>query len=358
MWSSARALRTGLQYLISVAVVLLVATACFAARGLIGYRVTALVLLMAVSVLAMLFEIAPVLTAAALSALVWNFFFIPPVLTFHIGNPEDLLLFLLYFVIALVNAVLLRKVRQAELRARDREQQEKAIAMYNTLLNSLSHELRTPISAIVGAVDAMKEEGAQLSTAQRAELLSTMEEAGMRLDRQVEDLLNMSRLESGVLQPRRDWCDVNELIGDVVNKLGANDAHPIHFTPDPGLPLFKLDGGLLEQVVGNVLHNALQYTPDGTPITLGARHEGEACVITVADEGPGFPEAERARAFDKFYRVAGTRRGGSGLGLSIVKGFVEAHGGTVMLAPNSPRGARFTISLPAETSYLSNLGHD
>ena len=160
------------QHAICITAVAVVALGCFPAEDLIGYRVTALVLLMAVSILAMLFQIGPVMVAAALSALAWNFFFIPPTFTLHIGSTEDLLLFLMYFVVASVNAVLSLKIRQVERKARDKEQKERTIELYNTLLNSLSHELRTPISTIVGAVDALQDREARLTGEQRTDLLS------------------------------------------------------------------------------------------------------------------------------------------------------------------------------------------
>jgi len=346
------------QHAICITAVAVVALGCFPAEGLIGYRVTALVLLMAVSILAMLFRIGPVMVAAALSALAWNFFFIPPTFTFHIGSTEDLLLFLMYFVVASVNAVLSLKIRQVERKARDKEQKERTIELYNTLLNSLSHELRTPISTIVGAVDALQDRETRLTGEQRTDLLSAIDEAGMRLDRQVGNLLNMGRLESGMLEPKADWCDIHELIGGVVSKLGSVSDHAIILKADPSLPLFKLDGGLLEQVVHNMVHNAVQYTPAGSEVVIGASHADGSCVITIADNGPGFPEQERVRAFNKFHRLPNTRSGGTGLGLSIVKGFVGAQGGSVELGANQPHGALFTVRIPAETSFLSNLKHE
>lgn len=356
--STIRSLPLWSQFVIGCGLVCVAALTCFIAQDMIGHRVVALVLLMTVSVLAMLLSTWPVLIAAALSALIWNFFFIPPVFTFHIGSAEDVLMFLLYFVIALVNAVLTLRIRHNERQVRDKEEQVRSLALYNTLLNSLSHELRTPIAAIVGSVDTMQEHDTKLDASQRAELLSTIDEASMRLDRQVENLLNMGRLESGMLRPKADWCDVNETIGGVLNELKADKDHVLHFVPDASLPLFKLDGGLLEQVLQNLLHNALAYTPAGSIILVEATHANGHCTIKVSDNGPGFPESERQRVFDKFYRLPRTVRSGSGLGLSIVKGFVEAMGGTVVLGANTPQGARFTIDLPAETSFLSNLKHD
>jgi two-component system sensor histidine kinase KdpD len=347
------------QCIACIAIVLAVALSCFLVEDVIGYRVTALVLLLAVSVLAMLFEILPVLLAATCSAVLWNYFFIPPVLNFHIGSAEDLLMFLLYFVIALVNTVLTVKIRQAETKARDKEEQEKAIKLYNTLLNSLSHELRTPISAIAAAVEALKEKASPLTATQRSELLDVVDEANMRLDRQVENLLNMGRLESGTLRPKKDWCDVNEVVGNVVRQFEiGTPGHAMTFVPDAELPLFNLDGGLLEQMVHNLVHNAVVHTPVDSAILITAAHSDNACVVSIADQGPGIPGGEAERIFDKFHRLPGALRGGSGLGLSITKGFAEAQQGTLHVAPNTPTGAVFTLTIPAEASFLSNLKNE
>jgi two-component system sensor histidine kinase KdpD len=347
-----------MQYLICTTGVLAISAACFLASGYIGYRVVALVLLMTVSLAAMVFEFLPVLLTAVLSAIIWNFFFIPPLFTFHISNAEDVLMFLLYFVIAFVNAVLTYKIRQADKKARDKEEKENAIRLYNTLLNSLSHELRTPISAILGAVDTLRENKDKLTESNQVELLREIDKAGVRLNRQVENLLSMSRLESGMLKPIADWCDVNELVLQVIEKISPADRTVVEFHPDEYLPLFKLDAGLLEQILHNLLHNAIQHTPENTGIVIDVQHRSDVCCIKVSDNGMGFPGDEIGLVFDKFYRLNSTKAGGCGLGLSIVKGFVEAQKGTVMLENNEQGGATFTIEIPAETSYLNSLKNE
>lgn len=197
---------------------MIVSIACFLFVDLVGYRVVALVLLVTVSLLAMLFEISPVLIAAVLSALIWNFFFIPPIFTFHVDHAEDLLMFLMYFLVAMVNAVLTFKIREAETIARDKEEKENALRHYNVLLNSLSHELRTPIATIIGAVDTLKENNKQLTELSKEELLNSIDLASIRLNRQVENLLNMSRVETGMFKLKLDWCDLNDLIHSIVQK--------------------------------------------------------------------------------------------------------------------------------------------
>ena len=314
---------------------------------------------MTVSIIAMLFDILPVLLTALLSGLILNFFFIQPLFTFHITNTEDVLLFLIYIIIALVNAVLTFKIRDTENKARDKEEKEKTIKLYNTLLNSLSHELRTPIATIIGAIDTLKENKNKLSETNQTELLEEIDKASIRLNRQVENLLNMSRLETGILKINQDWCDLNELIYTVIQKITSiKNSHIISFIPNEKLPLFKLDAGLIEEVIQNLVTNALLYTPKNTIIKIDASHESDNCVFSVFDNGNGFPENEIQFAFDKFYRVPNTKTGGSGLGLSIVKGFVEAHNGTIKLKNNTNSGANFTITIPTETSYLNSLKNE
>lgn len=346
------------QYLISIALVLLTTVACYFSSQFIGYKTVALLLLVTVSIVAMLFDILPVLSAAFLSALIWNFFFIPPIFTFHIDSAEDLLMFLLYFFIAMVNAVLTLKIRKEETKARDKEEKEKTIMLYNTLLNSLSHELRTPISTIIGAVDALKENNEKISTNNQIELLNQIDIASIRLNRQVENLLNMSRLETGMLKLNLDWCDTNELINSVIQKLAIPYKQTIVFNSNENLPLYKFDRGLIEQVLQNLIQNAINYTPENTTIEIVASQQSNNCVISVSDNGTGIPANEIKYLFDKFYRLPPTKTGGSGLGLSIVKGFIEAHKGTVKVENNTNGGVTFTVEFPAELSYLNNLKNE
>jgi two-component system, OmpR family, sensor histidine kinase KdpD len=346
------------QHLISVAIIFITFLTCFLSSQFIGYKTVALILLMTVSLLAMLFDILPVLIASILSALIWNFFFIPPIFTFHINNAEDLLMFLLYFFIALVNAVLTFKIRKEEKKVRDKEEKEKTIKLYNTLLNSLSHELRTPISTIIGAVDTLKENKGEISEANQTVLLNQIDIASIRLNRQVENLLNMSRLETGMLKPKFDWYDINELINSIIQKLDESDAQKIIFEQNESLPLFKFDRGLIEAVLQNLVHNAINYTPNSSSIKIEVLNDSANCYIHVIDNGKGIPESEINFLFDKFYRLPDTKTGGSGLGLSIVKGFVEAHNGKVKVKNNTLGGATFTLLLPIESTYINKLKNE
>lgn len=347
------------QYLISFSLITLIAIIAHFTVDLTGYKVVALMLLLAVSMLAMVFDIWPVVLASIYSALVWNYFFIPPLYNYTIGTPEDVLLFLMYFVIAMLNAVLTSKIRKAEMKAKEEEERKKTIALFNTILNSLSHELKTPISTIIGAVDSLRETPSRLTEEHRKDLLTEIETASMRLNRQVGNLLNMSRLESGFLQPQLDWCDVAELIHRVTQMVLLDDQdHTIKVEIDDDLPLFKLDSGFIEQSVYNIIHNAIQYTPGGSIIKLKVEHQDGSCLITISDNGPGFPVQEIESVFKKFYRLPHTRSGGIGLGLSIVKGFIEAHHGTIQLENLDQGGSKFTLRIPAAVSHIKDIHHE
>ena len=347
------------QYLFSLLLVCVVAAAGYTLSDYIGYKVVAFMLLITVSVIAMLFEILPVLLSALLSALIWDFFFIPPHFTLQVGTTEDAILLLMYFVIALVNAVLTYKIRQIEKRERLKEEKVQTVKLYNTLLNSLSHELRTPIAAIIGATDNLQNNSAKLTPLNRRELIAEISKASFRLNQQVGNLLNMSRLDSGIIQPKNDWYDISELVYDIVKRIEENNiTQQINININPDLPFFKLDKGMLEQVIYNLLNNAALYTPPNTVIDIIALCHADVLQIIIEDNGKGFPEAEIKLVFDKFYRLKNTFSGGTGLGLSIVKGFAEAMGGKVNLENRSTGGARFTIEIQAETSYLKNLKNE
>lgn len=346
------------QILIGAGFVILLSVACYLFRSYLDYRIVALVLLLAVSLLAVLFDILPVLVSAILSALILNLFFIEPVLHYKINSPESALLFFIYMLVALVNAVLTNRLRKQEARARDKEEKEKTIQLYNTLLSSLSHELKTPIATVIGATDTLKEAGDKITSEQKADLLAAIDIAGNRLNNQVENLLNMSRLETGTLKLKRDWCDVNEMIFRVIMTVPCQGSHRILFEPDDRAPLFKIDEGLMEVVLYGLISNAVRYTPPGSEVRVSVGFDDDQLHITVSDNGKGIPEEERQRVFEKFYRMRASGTGGTGLGLSIAKGIVEAHRGEIRLTDNPAGGAQFGVTLPAEVSYLKNLKNE
>lgn len=366
------------QIIFSTSLVLLTAAICYLFEGVMGYRVVAFILLLVVSLIALLFHFRPVVIAAMLSALLWNFFFIPPKFTFLIDNAEDVLLFFMYFVIAFINAVLTNRIRKIEQQVKEKDDKAKALKLYNTLFNSLSHELKTPVATIIAASDNLLEEPSKLSDETKKVLTTEISLAALRLNQQVENLLSMSRLESGFILIKKDWCDIQELVYEAVNRLSQPlKNHQLLVSIEDGLPLYKLDYVLIEQVIYNLLYNAALYTPEFSDILINIKsktdkanapqikqleqsqfnRENNLLIIEIEDRGPGFPPDEIAKVFDKFYRMQLTKTGGTGLGLSIVKGFVEAHNGKVVLE-NVPHGAKFTVTIPAETTYINQLKNE
>jgi two-component system sensor histidine kinase KdpD len=480
------------HYFLSVIIVGVTALLCIPLSNTQSYYVVSFILLFVVSFMATFMGIGPVLVAASLSALVWNFFFIPPHYTFHIEKAEDILMFGMFFIIALLNGILTTRVRRQEQLAKEREKRTNALfqitkelskangieevvkvsieniklyfsldtfiilqngenilqpskrlksseilskqefeiakqafeksimtgrfsnvspnnehsffpligarlnpgvvvvkqksilsgtqknlwdtfltqianalereflgelaqkvrfldesdRLYKTLFNSISHELRIPISTIMGASDTII--SSDNSKEVQTELCQEIFTASLRLNRLVENLLNMSRLESGHFSVRLDWYDLNDLVNKVIKDL-SDELKPFQLKVDieDEMPLVKIDFGLIEQVLYNLLINSTQYAPVSTIIILSAHHEKGNLVIEVEDEGPGFPETELKNVFRKFFKVNNRKTGGLGLGLSIVKGFIEAHNGSINVA-NTKHGAKFSIQIPSE----------
>ena len=483
------------DYLVALGVVAAVtAVNALLQRGL-GYQSLALVYLLSVVVLAMFVGRGPTLAAATVTALLWNFLFVPPLFTFRISGATDAMLFFTYFVVALAMghlAARLRAQQRAERRREERatalflltrelagatdfadllaivvrevgktfgvavalalrgdaqgmaltpyfastwalNEKEQGVALWafehrqpagrgtatlpaaeglhlpllagergvgvlslrvrdlatlapsqrdlidtfirqialvldrqrlreaeqgaklvaeserlsKTLLNSISHEMRTPITAIATAASSLGESGDSASPELQRAMVSEIQEAVGRLNRLVGNLLNMTRLEAGYVKARLDWCDVNDLIQVTLREAEKDLArHRLSVDIAPGLPLVRMDFVLMQQALTNLLLNAVTHTPAGTVVQLKVTVEHKALVISVADAGPGLPPDALEHIFDKFYRGPAAAAGGTGLGLSIVKGFLEAQGGRVEAASQPGRGAVFTLWLP------------
>lgn len=219
--------------------------------------------------------------------------------------------------------------------------------LYTTLLNSISHELRTPIATITGSASSLLDPNTSLNATARAALTMEIEAAAERLNRLVENLLDMSRLNAGRLQLKIEWCDIGDVIGVALRRLqGEVAGRPVTVSIAPDVPLVRMDFVLIEQVLVNLLDNACTYTPADSPLDIAATVEGDWVRLDLSDRGPGIPAGARERIFDKFYRVPGTAAGGTGLGLSICRGLVEAHGGEISAVPRAGGGTTFLLRLP------------
>ncbi len=488
------------QYLAASVMITVTAGIFFLLKEFVGYQVVSFALLFMVSILAFFFGSGPILLAATLSSLIWDFFFIPPPYTLHVERPEDMLMLAMFFIIALLNGVLTSRVRGQEQKIRIREERTHALyqlakelsavsgiddvltlavrdirkyfklesaiilkgdnnrlekqafhettlsfsenemsiaewtfrhstkagkfsdtlpsgnytfyplkgnnanmgviavkhdvlftqgeeqfwegflpqisgkiereflrnearsayllnesdKLYKTLFNSISHELRIPVATIMGASDALLSSDYQPEI--RSALYDEINIASVRLNRLIENLLNMSRLDSGRISPHLDWCDLHDLINKVIQTLSAElKPFTVHVVLSDNMPLVKLDFGLMEQVLHNLLLNATQHAPEGSNLRVKFFYDNGYLMIQVMDRGSGFSTTDLNRIFNKFYRGELAVPGGTGLGLSIVKGFVEAHNGTIIAENRTNGGARFTIKIPTEISDIFNV---
>jgi two-component system sensor histidine kinase KdpD len=246
----------------------------------------------------------------------------------------------------------------ARLRLREVSEKSKLLTeserLSKTLLNSVSHEIRTPIAAIKSAVTNLADiKDAPLSISQK-EMIGEIQEATERLDRVVGNVLEITRLEAGRVKPKIILCDVRDLIHvvlkDVKNELSA---HKVALTIAPDLPLVQLDFVLTQQALHNLLSNVGFHTPPGTAVNVGARIDGPWLLLTVADNGPGIPPESIARIFDKFYRCPSALAGGIGLGLSVTEGLILAQNGNIQVENRPEGGALFTIRLPLNRSVAA-----
>jgi two-component system sensor histidine kinase KdpD len=487
-------------YLLVVLIIGLTTLACIPLSNPQSYHIVSFILLFVVAILAVFLGIGPVLLASTMSAVAWNYFFIPPFHTFHIAKTEDRLMFISFFIIALLNGILTNRIRRQERLVRAREDETNALfqltgelsktrgidgvmkvaeedfrkhfgaeawfiiqdgnnnlllpsadaddpetdqpdpeisgwvftnrkkagrhtdtmseatltyypltgarispgvvafridehrfrnkdifwdtycthianalereflgemaikarvldesdRFYGTLFNLISHEFRIPIAAIMGASDTLML--AETSERNREELYGEIFKASARLNHLTENLLNMSRIESGRISLRLDWHDVNDLFHRATRSL-KQELEPLRLVvvvPDD-MPLVRIDFVLMEHVLINLLLNSSQHSRPGTELRLEASYRRNNLILRISDSGPGFPPEALPRLFDKFFRVEGTLAGGLGLGLSIVKGLVDVHKGTVTARNSDSGGAQFTITIPSRLPDMNNL---
>ena len=242
--------------------------------------------------------------------------------------------------VALHRVVVGEQVQSAHQRAEEER-------LRNVMLSSVSHDLRTPLASITGAITTLIDSGAVLDAETRLDLMQAIREDADALERHVRNLLDLTRLESGGLQARRDWCSLEEVVGCALGRVDTLVAGRSIDIAVPAEPLVAIDGLLVEQLLVNLLENAARYTPKGSPLHIDAAVAGERLQLRVADRGPGIPPSEREHVFTKFYRGEGHRHAtGAGLGLAICRAIAQLHGGDIRVDDRDGGGAIFTVSLP------------
>jgi two-component system sensor histidine kinase KdpD len=260
-------------------------------------------------------------------------------------DPTDAMMCATFFIVALALGHLTTRLRLGEKELQAAEVLQASERLRRTLLDSVSHELKTPLAAMQAAAD-----GLQRDSLHQDRYMPELHSALRRLRRIVDNLLNMSRLESGSVKPLLDWCDVSELCDAAIDLAGhALIGHEVHRRLPADLPMVKLDQALIEQALANLLLNAAMHTPLGTEVVLLAEVSGGQLTLGVLDRGPGLPEGDTSVLFQKFSRGERQPAGGSGLGLAIARGFARAHGGDATAARRPHGGADFRLIIPVQT---------
>jgi two-component system sensor histidine kinase KdpD len=295
----------------------------------------------------------PSILGASLSVLIFDVLFTPPPFMISLRDTE----YVVSFAVMVALAVLIsdrsehirRQARTAQALLEDAQQARirfETERMRNALLSALSHDLRTPLAAIKGAATSLIEGQDSFASSTRLELSAAIRDEADRLARRVDNLLDITRLETG-WKIRRDWHPLEELVGvalaAVESRLGDRPV-TTHLPLD--LPLIPVDGLLLQHVLVNLLENAAKHTGPGTPIDISATASDAMVTVAVADHGPGLAEEDLPRVFEKFYRGATAGADGMGLGLAICKGIVDAHGGRLWAENRGGGGAIFRFTLP------------
>jgi two-component system sensor histidine kinase KdpD len=213
------------------------------------------------------------------------------------------------------------------------------------VLHAISHDLRSPLTGITTAAGGLRSE--QLPAADRRELVSVIEGEAVRLSRLVDDLLDLSRIQAGAVNPLPDWCDLHDTVVSAANSvLAAGGDHPIEFALPADLPMVQADPAQLERVFSNLIENAIKFSPNGTPVRISGGVGSGLVTVRVIDRGRGIPPSQRAQVFEPFFHGRDSKQG-SGLGLAICRGFVEANGGRIQMQTGTGEGTSFAVSFPA-----------
>jgi len=298
--------------------------------------------LLVVVIVAILWGQGPVIVTSILSVLLFDFFLVPPYLTLSVDRIQYVFTFIGLLIVGLVISTLASKMREQVIQ----RQTEK---LQTALLNSISHDLRTPLSSITGSLTALLDNDSGLDDATRKELLETAFEECDRLNRLVGNLLDMTRMEAGALRISRTPCELRDVLGASLEQLKAKiGSRNINIDISRDFPEVPMDFSFMMKVFFNLIDNALKYSSADTPIDIKATLFKDKVKIEIKDQGVGIPEGDLKRIFDKFYHVERPQQiTETGLGLSICKGIVEAHSGQITAQNNPDRGATFIIIIPS-----------
>ena len=327
--------------------------------GALAYALTQIVPLPHVSVLflaavitsAALWGLGPSLFAAVLSVAGGSYFFFDPVYSFHVANPQDFADLTVFVVAAVLVSRLADGVRRQAREIANARLKRQGEALREALLNSVSHDLQTPLAAILGSASVLESLDERAEPRVRRELSTTIREEAERLASYIGNVLDLTRIRSGQIAPRLELVELADIVnGALRRKERVLAGCKLHVVLPEGLPMLRLDLFLMEHAVANVLDNAAKFSAPGATVEVSARRDGQAVVLEIADSGRGIPADELDRVFDAFYRGGDAQAGGaagSGLGLAICRAFVEANGGSVHVhSDGRGRGTCVQLRLP------------
>jgi two-component system sensor histidine kinase KdpD len=340
---------------------LAVATAVLVSlRSYLGLATVALIYLLVVFVSALLWGRGPSLTSAIAAFIALNYFFTVPFHTFVVASTQDVITLLVFLFVAEMTSRLVAQLRRREADARLRlvqaellrQKEAEAEALRKTdelkseLLAAVSHDLRTPLSSIRVAATALDQNGIHWGDETRHEMLRMIDTEAARLSRLVGNLLDLSRIEAGVVHPQKEWRSLDEVVARAIDDLGDRlREHRVTVQIPESLPLVPLDFTHIEDVFVNLLENAVRHAPPGTEIRISAQVNGSNVIAQVENDGPPVSVEAADEVFNRFYSGRSAYHG-TGLGLAICKGLVEAHGGRIWVERPGERGARFALALP------------
>ena len=301
----------------------------------------------AVVAVAVVCGLAYAIPVSVASMLTFNFLFLPPVHTFALSDSANWVALAAYIAVAVVVSELATRSRRLAREAVEAETLRQSDAVKTAVLRAVSHDLRSPLTAIRTASEGLDNPAFELRAAEREELFATIRIEVRRLERLVDNLLDLSRLEAGPAVRRPELWTVDSLFARALDQLGA-DADRVEVTMGSDLAPVRVDAAHIERVLVNLLENALKFSSPTDPVEVSADSESGRIVVRVRDQGPGVAVSDRDRIFDAFERGSGAGRG-SGLGLAIARGFAEANGGRVWVEPpgSARGGSTFVLSLPA-----------
>jgi len=292
------------------------------------------------------------MVASLIAVLTFNYFIVEPRLSLRAWGPSYPETFMVMFAVAAMASHLVARQREGARALMEASLMAQHEQLRSSLLRSVSHDLRTPLTSISGKADLLATEGELLDAVSRRQIATDIREDAVWLTDVVENILSMTRLEEGGVQldlrPEDVGDVIDEALGHVRRDMGG---HEVVVERPEGMVLARMDARVVMQVVVNLVNNALSHTPDGSRVTISWRRVGDLVRVSVADDGPGVPEGERGRVFEPFFTSSkglSDGRRGIGLGLSLCKVIVEAHGGSIWVDPVLPHGASFSFTLPAE----------